>query len=132
MPTPINLSEATKLKCAMFGCETLGAGCAITALESITSAHQGLEKISLYIPHRDECRPTGMERVEKVNPGMRWSDLDLLLVKFWETRSICPQVLFPSSPRRDGASVQEWAKYLLPEVMKKGIVDVVEISKSPF
>ena len=115
MPIPINLSEATKLKHAKFRCEMLSARCVVTALESITPAHRSFKNISLYIRHFGGLG---------ANSRMGWSDLDRLLVEFWESRSICLLVLCPS---RDWRSVQEWVKYLLPEVMKRGIVDVVEI-----
>jgi len=54
----------------------------------------------------------------------RWSDLDHLLVEFWESRSIRPRV----GCKRLGEK-QQYMDYcigcLLPEITKRGIVDPI-------
>ena len=49
-------------------------------------------------------------------------DLDRLLVQFWDSRSIRPKVVTEKKGKRD------WAGYLLPEITKRGIIDLVEES----
>ena len=61
---------------------------------------------------------------------MRWPDLVHLLVQFWESHSIRPKVSCPEPPRESRTTVQDWVKFLLPELMKRGIVDIVEIPRT--
>ena len=55
---------------------------------------------------------------------MRWSDLDLLLVRLWESLSIHPKVVCLRSKNRT-SRVEDWVKYLLPEAAKRGTVELV-------
>lgn len=101
-------------------------------LDTITSEHQDLHQISIRIPHilgyatAQECT-TIERRIGKMNPGTRWSDLDRLLVGFWESRSIRAAVVYHRTPRRNGArGIRDWATYLFPELTKRGVIDLVE------
>ena len=58
---------------------------------------------------------------------MRWSDLDRLLVGFWESRSIRPKVMCPQPRTEDEGRVGDLAEYLLPELTRRGIMDIVEV-----
>lgn len=54
------------------------------------------------------------------NPGMRWPDLDRLLVQIWESHSIRTRVV-QSGTVTEGA--EDWVEHLMPESVKRRIVD---------
>ena len=63
--------------------------------------------------------------MEEIRP--QWSLLDLFLVQFWESCSICAKILYsPSGPEDGGVGVVEWSEHLLPESTKRGVIDLVE------
>jgi len=57
---------------------------------------------------------------------LEWKGLDRLLVQFWITHSIRPQIMYRagSNGRKD---LGDCAKGLLPELTRKELVDLVEI-----
>ena len=88
------------------------------ALETITSEHRDLRKITIEPPFRDdwvEDPLTAQAQLNVAKPGVRWSDADRLLVQLSETWSIRPEVPLLMSGRG-----MKWAEYLLPEVTKRG------------
>ena len=56
-----------------------------------------------------------------MNSGMRWSNLDSLLVQLWESRSIRSKVV--CSQAKDGA--EDWLGCLFPEMTKRGFIGLV-------
>ena len=67
------------------------------------------------------------ELIEGVDPGVRWSDLDRVLIKLWDSRATRIKVMYPQpgiSGR--GREMKDWAAYLLPESTKRGITDLVQ------
>ena len=98
------------------------------ALETITFHHLDLERLSIHIPqtmsyitHEDGV---ALEQNEAVDPGVQWPDLDRLLLKFWDSRLIRPTIV---SPRMgNGRGTKDWAGNLLPELTKRGIIDLVD------
>ena len=53
-----------------------------------------------------------------------WQDLDHLLVQFWTSNSIRSQVMYePEEGRKD---ITDHASSLLPELTRRGLVDLVE------
>ena len=65
------------------------------------------------------CR-TIIERRKMLRHGMRWSDLDSLLVQFRESRSICLRVVCPWTS--GGSRARDWAVYLLLEATKREVI----------
>ena len=66
--------------------------------------------------------------IREADPGMQWSDLDRLLPQFLESRPIRARVVYtPDDNERwlGARPMLVWAKYLLPESIKRGIVDLV-------
>ena len=49
-----------------------------------------------------------------------WQDLDRVLLQFWTSHSIRPEIGY------DGGNFRELAPRLLPELTSRGIVDLVE------
>ena len=74
-----------------------------------------LQTISLVVSLEPAIRGTTLE-------GRGWQTIDNLLIQFWISHSIRPKVLY-EWVRSDWPGCME---KLLPESMKKGIVDMVE------
>ena len=55
-----------------------------------------------------------------------WRDLDQLLVQFWTSHSIRPQLVY--SPNSEGRDTRDSVPNLLPELTERGLVDLVEYS----
>jgi len=96
-------------------------------LETITLHHQDLQQLSIHIPqivsyiaHEDGA---ALEQNEVVDVGVQWPDLDHLLLKFWDSRSIRPKIVGPRV--RNGRGTRDWVGNLLPELTKRGIIDLV-------
>jgi hypothetical protein len=53
-----------------------------------------------------------------------WQDLDRLLVQFWTAHSLHPKVMYGSE--RGGNDLRDLAPSLFPELMRRGIVDLVQ------
>ena len=54
-----------------------------------------------------------------------WQDLDRVLVQFWTSHSIRPQIVYMPG-REEGKSLREDAPILLPEMTRRGLVDFIE------
>ena len=52
-----------------------------------------------------------------------WQDLDLLLVRLWTSHSIRPRFMY--GPDRTGKGARDYAPSLLPELTRRGVVDLV-------
>ena len=60
---------------------------------------------------------------------MSWADLDRLLVQFWEFHSVRTRVVHRQPRTGNGTGgTEDWVQYLLPEMMKRGVVDLTEES----
>ena len=117
----------------MLRCGSLNVGWIILALGTIGSENRNLQRLSIYIPPDLDCiLPEDCGDMEKAireaDPGMQWSDLDRLLPQFLESRPIRARVVYtPDDNERwlGARPMLVWAKYLLPESIKRGIVDLV-------
>ena len=126
----INLSKATKLKDIVFRCKELSSEWINMTLRTITPKHRSLQQISIHIP----CIGDYMYDHSVVNLlrdplPLQWSDLDRLLVEFWELCSIRSKVVC-SRTRRGSATAADWAKYFVPESVERGIFDSVDVDES--
>jgi len=94
------------------------------ALQSVAPEHRDLRRISIYLPYdltlvNDD---TDIRRSLGETVSGWWSDLDRLLVEFWESRSIRPRV--GCTRWGEGGQDTEYCiRCLLPEITKRGIVD---------
>ena len=126
----IDLSGATKLRDIVFRCRSLNSAWITMTLRTVTAEHRSLRQISVYVP----CiRGYWYDRsvissLYKANPPLRWSDLDRVLVEFWELRSI-PSKVVCSRTKRGSRGAKDWAEFLVPELMKRGIFDPVDIDE---
>ena len=53
-----------------------------------------------------------------------WNDLDRLLVQFWSTHSIRPQFMYVEG--RGEKHLRDCVPSLLPELTRRGLVDLIE------
>jgi hypothetical protein len=92
------------------------------ALNTLTSEHRDLRKITIWVPGCLRPIDQMVREVEAARPGMRWRDLDSLLVQLWESRSI-PSKISGDGLKEGKEEAYDWATYLLPETMNRGTVD---------
>jgi hypothetical protein len=114
---PLDLSRATKLKDVGFRCGRSTIRWITTALESIQS--KNLQQITATI-HPLATFGNPIEDTVR----QEWQDLDRLLVQFWTSRSIRPK--FTHETERGENGFRGLAPSLLPELMRRGLVDLVE------
>ena len=114
----------------MLRCGSLNSEWVTTSLETITPRHRGLETISIHTPEiiSNAARKDGATfgQVLSADRAMRWLALDRFLVQFWESRSIRPKIVHPRTEEEEER--RDWVKFLLPEGMKRGIIDLAEES----
>ena len=122
--TSIDLSKATKLKDVAFQPNSWNVWWVTTALRTITPNHQDLRHLSIQTPQDPNLAGAAADPGQTVGETIdrQWSDLDLLLVQFWELRSIRPEVTYPTGQR-----MRDFVGNLLPEITKRGIVDLVAV-----
>jgi hypothetical protein len=123
-----DLSEATKLKDVVFR-PTSQSVKWITMTLKTTPKLRDLREISIYMPHYMTTVCAGAEVTGVIGEASygEWLDLDRLLVQLWETSSIRPKFVCPPQIGMEWDTnycVGYWC--LLPEITKKGIIDLVE------
>ena len=97
----------------MFGCVDIQR--ITVTLQTAESVN--LEQITIY-------PPTAFRRPIKESAYREWQGLDRLLLQFWESRSVRPQIRFRKG--NDGFDWKDLIPRLLPELTSRGIVDLVE------
>ena len=109
----VDLSKLTKLKHVAFWCpETQRITVTLQTAESIN-----LEQITIHLA------PAFTMPIAE-SAYRKWQDLDRLLLQFWKSRSIRPQIRFRNG--KDGFDWKDLVPRLLPELSSRGIVDLVE------
>ena len=115
--TPLDLSAATKLKRLVFRSAQPSVQWINTALRTVNS--KDLQWIVLW-PGITTFVNTIGETVHR-----EWQELDHLLVQFWTSHSIRPLAIYdPVEGRKD---MRDHAPSLLPELTRRGLLDLVEI-----
>lgn len=87
-------------------------------LKTLTPDHRDLRQISFYIPVDDPA--SDGERAEEIH--RQWVDLDRLLVRLWELNRFHTRVIHSARGKEGG--VRERLERLLPEMTKRGIVEL--------
>ena len=100
-------------------------------LNTITSNHRDLQQVSIRLAPDLACITPEYyaiveQRIENAIPGARWLDLDRLLVNLWESRATRIKVMYHQPELTRAKAMKDWAMHLLPELTKRGIVDLVE------
>ena len=96
------------------------------ALQTITPEHRDLRQISIYMPYYLTFSNIGTDIRQSIGEvvSSQWSDLDRLLVQFWQLRSIRPK-LGSVGLAEKGQNTEYCIECLLPEISKRGIVDPI-------
>ena len=113
MWSPIDLSKTTRLRDAYFNGD-LNVQWIIVALQTITSRHGDLRKITLHIcgySFRDPA--THVRQMVGETEYKQWLDLDRLLVQLWELHSIRPRVTYGVVPEHREKDVVDGMSYFL-------------------
>jgi hypothetical protein len=103
----------------------------VAALQTITPNHRDFRRISLVTPYPlfyqsyDFTNPTNFKRDVGEAYCVEWLELDQLLAQIWESRSIRPQLIYDVPQELDRESVRSCMEALLPEVMTRGVVELV-------
>ena len=113
-----NLSEAAKLRNLMFLGRRSNIHWIIAALQTVES--KNLQQITIRLH-----TATLMNSAENTD-HREWQDLDRLLVQFWTSHSIRPRLVY--APNSGGWDMRDCVPSLLPELTRKGLVDLVEYS----
>ena len=113
-PSRINLSGATKLESIVFICSAQSSEWIIATLETLMPNNRDLRQISIRFPFT-------VGHAEERDPGLRWSDLDRLLVQICEQYPVCVKV---SSRWRQ--MIESRVGKLFPEMTERGLVDLVD------
>ena len=95
-------------------------------LQTIALQHRDFRQISIYLPYHFAFFDvvTDIRKALGEVVSRRWSDLDNLLVQFWESRSIRPRVGC-SKLRERWPNMDYYIGCLLPEITKRGIVSLI-------
>jgi hypothetical protein len=122
-PALIDLSKAIKLKDVAFHPDPWGIEWVVTALQTITPKHRDLRQISIHIPYRLTIAYDGGSATQSIGDPVyeQWLGLDRLLVQLWESHSIRPRIV--PMMKED---LRDCAGCLLPEITKRGIIDLVK------
>ena len=104
------------------------AECVIMALRTITPVHQALRQISIHETYYSLYAGLGAEVKSLMGEqtASLWSELDQLLVQLWKSHSIRPRMRYDASPVSKEA-MRDLVWYYLPEITRRGIVDLVKI-----
>ena len=112
----------------MFQCGYTSSEWVTATLETITPQHRDLQQIAIYPDIWDHDDGAGFERIVYTTPGAQWLDVDRLLVQFWDSRSIRSKVMYLPVVENEKMEIKDRAGRLLPELTKRGIIDLVEYS----
>ena len=118
----IDLSKATKLKDVIFNLDWLSVAWVSSTLKTITSRHRDLREVLIEVHALSDPTvwPTDAADVED-EIWEEWEDLDRTLVQLWESHAVRAKIKYYSGKREES---REFMEDLLPEVTKRGIVEL--------
>ena len=122
----MDLSKATKLKDVIFRPGLRRVEWVVKALQTITPKHRDLRRVVIDIPRNYTLASLGANGEQAIGESVyeQWPDLDRLLVQLWESHSIRPKVVCTA-----GHDVEDFIGSLLPEIMRRGVVDVDPVER---
>ena len=122
----LNLSKATKLSEAVFRLGSLRVEWITLALQAVGHKHRDLRRISIDVPSYLTHIHVDPDIRVAIGEGTfeQWLDLDRVLVHLWESHSIRPSVM--RTWMRGDKVVGNFIGSLLPEMMKRGMIDLAE------
>ena len=102
------------------------------ALRTITPNHRDLRQITIHAHFALDLTTVALPaNVANFNEAKlhivgQWLELDRLLVQLCESHSIRLRVLYYAPPTEKKREMNEYMGHLLPEVMGRGIVDMID------
>ncbi|KAF9644356.1 hypothetical protein BDM02DRAFT_3122058 [Thelephora ganbajun] len=126
-PASIDLSKATKLERAVFLPTSMSVKWITMVLQTITPKHRDLQYILIHSPYDPALAGASVNVRQTVGELVcgQWSELDHVLVQFWESRSIRPMISYIGL-RGEKKETGECLGCLLPKITKRGVVDLVQ------
>ena len=122
--TPVDLSNATRLKDTTFRIKSPGPGWVTRALRTITPKHQDLRRISIYPDYFPIFIKYGYTIKAFAEQAVgRWLELDHVLTQLLESRSTPPRVMCHVLSFQEKA-VRDLMGGLLPGVTGEGTVNL--------
>ena len=126
MSASIDLSKAVALKEVAFHPKLTIIEWVTRMLQTITPEHRDLRQITIFLPPSLTSIDIGANirhSLGEVTSGW-WSDLDHLLVQFWDSHLIRPRVGWHAGEGGRGANTEYCISCLFPEITKRGIVEM--------
>ena len=116
----------TKLRDAVFRPQSPAVTWITAALQTINTKHRDLQHISIHAPSQFAHIDPGADIRQTIGEEVyrQWLDIDRLLVQFWESRSIRPEVIC-AVLRGENQTTRYYMRCLLPEITERGIIDLV-------
>jgi len=114
-----DLSRLTKLRQVVFRFHRHYPTWITMALKTITPKHRDI-RVSLHIP----IYPGHVAYSPEDEVGRQWVDLDHALIRLWESHGVRTRVVYSSGDEKEEA--REYIGELLPEVTRRGIVELVD------
>lgn len=95
-----------------------------TTLNTITAEHRNLREILLHGADLFKCIVSlvNARRVVGDELFQQWMDFDRSLIRLWESHAVRIRITYPSGRREE---LCEFMGDLLPETMKRGLVELV-------
>jgi len=93
-----------------------------TTFQPTISKHRELRQISICVPYYSSI---DIDTVETTAAYGQWLDLDRLLVQFGESHSTSPKAIYITWEGHE-RDMRGFTDTLLPELTKRGMVDLVE------
>ena len=129
--TLVDLSRATRLKDVVFRVDLYDVEWITATLQTIPREHHDLQRISIHVPYYLALFDVGADIGRMIEGEIRghWLGLDRLLVQLWESRSIRTKFLYVTlrETEQDIQDIRECIEGLLPEMMKRGVIDVGQL-----
>ena len=123
-PTPVDLSNATRLKDATFRIKSSTPEWITIALRTITPRHRDLRRISVYVNYLPILIKLGYTVQAVTEQGMgQWLELDHVLTQLSESCSTPPKVMCYVLSSQEKA-VRDFMGSLLPGVTRGGTVNL--------
>ncbi|KAF9789289.1 hypothetical protein BJ322DRAFT_1177224, partial [Thelephora terrestris] len=115
----VDFSRATKLKGVEFQLEDLSDVSAVMALKTLIADYRDFQEITICLPDDDSV--DGRRQTEEVHG--QWMDLDRFLAHLWKPDAFRVWLIYRTRGEGEACELAEW---LLPEMTKKGIVELVD------
>ena len=125
-PTKVDLSKATRLKDLTFRVGSSHPEWVTTALQTITTGHRDLQKISISLVHHSTTVLSSVDAREYIEEqhNWHWLELDRLLGRLWVSHSIPPKILCYALSQKEEA-VRTLVGGLFPETTVRGTSNLV-------